>query len=112
MIKKIILNLDETKIDLFKIYLLGGVAARVARENISIHVGHTTVPCVVHGGGAVGVSVTGRAVHTHDSEGVTVRLHAAEITLRGRLGNIHTVVRENSANQGKNNNSKKKLHFF
>jgi len=60
------------------IHLLGGVAARVARENISINVRHTTVPCVGDGRRSVGIGVATGAVHTNHCEAVSVTDHAVE----------------------------------
>lgn len=82
-------------------YLLSGVAAGVAGENVSIDVSHATSPSVGDGSGTVGISVTTGAVHAHHREGVTIALQAAEAAGGSQLGHIHTVGSEGGAEQSK-----------
>jgi hypothetical protein len=92
-------------------YLLLGVSARVAGEDVSIDVVLAAVPGRVDSSGAVGVGVATGAVHTHHGEGVPVVQHALEITGRSGLGNVHSVVTHDSGDKSQAQKGDDELHL-
>ena len=70
-------------------YLLGGVAAAVAGEDVAIDVRHAGGPRVVDVAGAVGVGASCGLVHTRDGEIVSIVLDALQGAQGGGLGKIY-----------------------
>ena len=91
-------------------YLLGGIAAREAREKVAIYVRHTTLPGISNSGDSVGVNMSTRLVHTDHSEMVVIRSEAGEAAGGGALRHIDAIIRDSLSDQGKTQQSKEKLH--
>ena len=92
------------------IYLLGGVAARVARENISIDVSHPPGPSIVNGGRAVGVALSVGLVHAHYCEIVSVSLHALEVAGISALRHINAGGGDSHTDKGDEKNTEDGEH--
>lgn len=87
------------------------VAARIAREDVAINVGHSTIPSVVNSVWTIGIRDTIGLVHANNGEVVAVALQALEVADIGTLRHVHANRRQSDRNKSQQQGNHNK-HFF
>jgi hypothetical protein len=104
-------TLDIKQFSFISLYLLRGVAAGVARENIAINVSHTARPSVLNGVGSVGITLSIRLVNADNGKVVSVALHAGKAAGVRALGHVDTSGGNGRAEHSDDDKRKDDVHF-